>query len=116
MDRLGQVFINLIANAQKYCGAGKPELVIRTTQLGDTVQIDFVDNGIGIAKGSQELIFEKFSRLPDQATDGGAGLGLAICREIMHQLGGHISYLPGQGGAAFRVILPLAAIEARAAE
>ena len=37
-----------------------------------------------------------------------AGLGLAICREIMQRLGGEITYLPGQGGAAFRVSLPLA--------
>ena len=38
---------------------------------------------------------------------GGSGLGLAICREIMHRLGGDISYLPGQGGAAFRISLPV---------
>ena len=36
----------------------------------------------------------------------GAGLGLAICREIMLRLGGGIAYLPGQGGSAFRVTLP----------
>jgi signal transduction histidine kinase len=38
---------------------------------------------------------------------GGAGLGLAIVREIMTNLGGSITYLPGQRGAAFRVMLPL---------
>ncbi|MBL6790306.1 MAG: ATP-binding protein, partial [Rhodobacteraceae bacterium] len=38
---------------------------------------------------------------------GGAGLGLAICKEIMQRLGGDISYLPGQGGAGFRILLPL---------
>jgi hypothetical protein len=38
---------------------------------------------------------------------GGAGLGLAICREIMVNLGGSIAYLPGQGGAAFRVAVPV---------
>ena len=35
-----------------------------------------------------------------------AGLGLAICKEIMANLGGEITYLPGQGGAAFRIVLP----------
>jgi signal transduction histidine kinase len=58
------------------------------------------------APENQALIFEKFARLTDHAKAGGAGLGLAICREIMLRLGGSITYLPGQGGAAFRVILP----------
>jgi signal transduction histidine kinase len=80
------------------------------------VEIDFVDNGSGIPKNSQDLIFEKFSRLSDQAAAGGAGLGLAICREIMHRLGGTVSYLPGQGGAAFRVSMPSGRTSARAAE
>ncbi|MGC1487716.1 MAG: ATP-binding protein, partial [Albidovulum sp.] len=50
--------------------------------------------------------FEKFARLTDTSRAGGAGLGLAICREIMVNLGGSVGYLPGQGGAAFRVTIP----------
>ncbi|MHC0054470.1 ATP-binding protein [Actibacterium sp. D379-3] len=107
-DRLSQVFINLIANAQKYCDAETPELRIRVRRSGRDVAVDFVDNGNGIPKKSQDIIFEKFSRLSDRNAAGGAGLGLAICREIMLKLGGGIAYLPGQGGAAFRVSLPLA--------
>jgi signal transduction histidine kinase len=53
------------------------------------------------------MIFEKFARVGGDKA-GGAGRGFAICREIMHRLGGDITYLPGQGGAAFRVSLPLA--------
>ena len=102
-DRLSQVFINLISNAGKYCNATPPELVISVRSHSDFAEIDFIDNGAGIPEKSQNLIFEKFSRLSDQAAAGGAGLGLAICREIMKNLGGTISYLPGQGGAAFRV-------------
>ena len=75
-------------------------------RLGAGLAVDFVDNGRGIAAENQELIFEKFSRLGDTSHAGGAGLGLAICREIMDRLGGSIAYLPGQGGAAFRVTLP----------
>ena len=106
-DRLAQVFINLISNARKYCDAARPELRISVRQKGARVVVDFIDNGGGIPKDSQALIFEKFARLTDQTRAGGAGLGLAICREIMANLGGSISYLPGQGGAAFRVTLPL---------
>ena len=55
---------------------------------------------------SQQLIFEKFSRVsPEKA--GGAGLGLAICREIMQRLDGDVQYLHGHPGGAFRVSLPL---------
>ncbi|WP_444460471.1 ATP-binding protein [Rhodobacter capsulatus] len=106
-DRLVQVFINLISNARKYCGAERAVLRIEVKKRGKLVQIDFCDNGAGIPKAAQGLIFEKFSRLTDTSKAGGAGLGLAICREIMANLGGSIDYLPGQGGAAFRVTLPL---------
>ncbi|MEZ5754293.1 MAG: ATP-binding protein [Paracoccaceae bacterium] len=106
-DRLVQVFINLISNARKYCDAAAPELRITVRQKAGRVSVDFVDNGSGIPKQSQAIIFEKFARLTDQTRAGGAGLGLAICREVMANLGGTITYLPGQGGAAFRVMLPL---------
>jgi len=106
-DRLAQVFINIIANARKYCIAKNPVLTISVTELaGDILQIDFVDNGPGIPPENQAVIFEKFSRLSDQSHAGGAGLGLAICKEIVHSLGGNISYVPGQGGAAFRLEMP----------
>jgi signal transduction histidine kinase len=114
-DRVVQVFINLIANARKYCDAAAPELRVVVRQRGGRVTVDFIDNGRGIAKEAQGLIFEKFARLTDQTRAGGAGLGLAICREVMATLGGTVSYLPGQGGAAFRVMLPLRIDRATAA-
>ena len=106
-DRLVQVFINLVSNARKYCDADSPELTVRVRRRNGRVDVDFIDNGSGIPKKSQSIIFEKFSRLTDTSRAGGAGLGLAICREIMANLGGTIEYLPGQGGAAFRVSLPV---------
>lgn len=106
-DRLLQVLINLIANARKYCTADTPELRIAVRQSAATgTEIDISDNGQGIAPEHQTLIFEKFSRLEASGRAGGAGLGLAICHEIMQFLGGAITYLPGQGGAAFRISLP----------
>jgi Na+/proline symporter/nitrogen-specific signal transduction histidine kinase len=106
-DRLLQVLINVVSNARKYCDAARPVLGIRVLRLyPGGAQIDIYDNGAGIEAGRQGLIFEKFARLNDPSRAGGAGLGLAICREIMAVLGGDIAYLPGQGGAAFRITLP----------
>ncbi|MDO5606380.1 MAG: ATP-binding protein [Paracoccus sp. (in: a-proteobacteria)] len=105
-DRLLQVLINLISNARKYCDAPRPVLTIRVRRTRDAIQIDVMDNGSGIAPDQQDLVFEKFSRLNDPARAGGAGLGLAISREVMAALGGTITYLPGHDGAAFRLELP----------
>ncbi|MFT4015265.1 MAG: ATP-binding protein [Paracoccus sp. (in: a-proteobacteria)] len=106
-DRLLQVLINVIANARKYCDAPAPEIRIQTRRLRDGgVEIDIADNGKGIPPEHEALIFEKFARLDDPARAGGAGLGLAICREVMQFLGGAISYLPTEGGALFRITLP----------
>lgn len=106
-DRLTQVFINLISNAQKYCDANTPTLTILVTQNQGQIDVDFVDNGQGIPRDQQDNIFEKFYRLSDYSSAGSAGLGLAICREVMARLGGTVSYVPGQAGTAFRVSLPI---------
>ena len=105
LDRLSQVFINLIVNARKYCEADDPELEIRVTDDSGLLVIDFIDNGRGVGTEAQDVIFEKFARASDGGA-GGTGLGLAISRQIMTRLGGEISYLPGHAGAAFRVVLP----------
>ncbi len=106
LDRLAQVFINLVANAQKYCRADLPQLAINVQQKGKTLNIDFIDNGKGIDADSQAVIFEKFFRISGVEGEG-AGLGLAICHEIMTRLGGSISYLPNREGTGFRVSLPI---------
>jgi len=107
LDRLVQVFVNVIANAQKYCTVQDPVLRINLHRLEDGRNvIDFVDNGCGISVENQSMIFEKFARFEDEGQAGGAGLGLAICREILGRLGGEIKYDGQQNGAAFRVTLP----------
>ncbi|WP_293452211.1 ATP-binding protein [Planktotalea sp.] len=104
-DRLSQVFINILSNSQKYCDVADPTLTIKVFESEDLVTVDFIDNGSVIAADMRDVIFEKFSRVGETKA-GGAGLGLAICREIMNRLGGEILYLPGQGGSAFRVQFP----------
>ena len=108
LDRLTQVFINIISNAHKYCDADEPELQIKVTAVGDKVSVDFMDNGSGIPEEARATVFEKFARVSTDKA-GGAGLGLAICREIVQRLGGQISYIDGRQGGAFRVSLPVKA-------
>jgi len=111
-DRLAQVFINLISNAQKYCDAIAPELTISVRQSGGRLQVEFADNGTGIPKRQQALIFEKFARADTAKGAPGAGLGLAISREIMARLGGGLSYVPSDQGTRFRVRLPARVLRA----
>ncbi|AHM05633.1 Sensor histidine kinase [Roseibacterium elongatum DSM 19469] len=111
-DRLAQVFINLISNAQKYCDADRPELTITVAARGRQVEIEFADNGSGIPPRQQALIFEKFARLDTAKGAPGAGLGLAISREIMARLGGDLAYVPTGAGTRFRVRLPARALKA----
>jgi signal transduction histidine kinase len=70
------------------------------------------DDGPGVPEGDRERVFERFVRLDDARArdDGGAGLGLAIVREIVSRHGGTITLgdAPG-GGALFTVRLPTAA-------
>lgn len=112
-DRLAQVFINLISNAQKYCEAEAPRLTITMRETARNLEVEFADNGAGIPERQRSLIFEKFVRLDGTRPAQGAGLGLAISRKIMQRLGGGLHYVPSEGGAVFLVRLPKA--EARAA-
>lgn len=105
IDRLVQVFINLVSNARKYCDAAEPALTIRVSRSDTGLWIDFVDNGSGIDPEVQSVIFEKFFRVSGAEAEG-VGLGLAICQEIMLRLGGQVQYLPNKQGTAFRVSLP----------
>ena len=63
LDRLNQVFINLITNAQKYCDADEPTLTVEVLLSDEIVSIVFADNGTPIPVSSRAVIFEKFARI-----------------------------------------------------
>jgi CheY-like chemotaxis protein len=72
----------------------------------DTVELSVSDSGPGIAPELRERIFERF--FTTKAVGGGTGLGLAICRDIVSAHGGRIgAHASAQGGALFRVELPV---------
>ena len=105
-DRIRHVFINLLTNASKYSPAGsKITLYARSADEG-FLRFGVVDNGPGIAEAFQARVFERFFRIPGQ-TKKGAGLGLAICREIVVAHGGSIACASAPGlGCDFHFLLP----------
>ncbi len=105
-DRIRHVFINLLTNASKYSPAGSAITLYARCADEGFLRFGVVDNGPGIAEAYQARVFERFFRIPGQ-TKKGAGLGLAICREIVVAHGGSIacSSVPGQG-CDFHFLLP----------
>jgi signal transduction histidine kinase len=97
-----QVFINLISNAQKYCDARRRSCGSRSRRARARWRLSSPTTGKGIPDRQQSLIFEKFARLDTAKGAPGAGLGLAISREIMGRLGGSLTYQPGRAGTRFR--------------
>ena len=109
-DKLRQVMTNLLDNAVKYSPDGG---VVRVslTQTGTRVRIRVEDTGLGIPAVEHARIFEKFFRLDPNLTRGvgGTGLGLYICRELVHRMHGRIWVVSdGRKGSAFVVELPVA--------
>ena len=106
-DRLRQVLTNLIDNAIKYSPAGG-EVEVRAYPENGRVRVDVRDQGPGIAKEDQKLIFEKFGRVTGSGARPGTGLGLFIARSIAEAHGGalEVHSSPDQG-ATFTLELPL---------
>jgi two-component system, NtrC family, sensor histidine kinase KinB len=109
-DRVDHVFDNLIMNAIQHTGR---DGTIRLTADadGDRVRFAVRDTGEGIPPEHLSHIFDKFYRVPSSKHSGGAGLGLAIVREIITAHGGRIDVTSEPGkGTTFTFLLP-AAIE-----
>ncbi len=107
-DRLVQVLTNLLSNAIKYSPAGG-EIRIISEREGAEIRVGIRDQGIGIAPDALEKIFEPYFRAsgPEARSIEGAGLGLAIARQIIQMHGGRIwaESAPGKG-STFWFTLP----------
>jgi signal transduction histidine kinase len=115
-DRVMQVMLNLLSNAAKFCSPGEGRVSITLAVLPDGLQVDVQDNGIGISEADQKVIFDKFRQVGDTLTakPQGTGLGLPICRQIIHHFGGRLWVRSRPGaGATFSFTIPLAGAAAR---
>jgi len=102
-----QVLMNLMENALRYTPEKTAIHISAHSQLS-SVKVSVADEGMGIPKGCEHKLFEKFYRVKNEATQSGVGLGLAICRSIIEAHGGTISAKNlSAGGAEFSFVIPL---------
>ncbi len=114
--RLTQVFNNLIGNALNFARNGVVEAGLRAVADGDRIRLEarIRDDGTGIAAERLDTIFEPFMQASGQ---GGAGLGLAICRQVIDRMGGRLwaENNPGRGATfAFDLEVERTQVEAAA--
>jgi two-component system sensor histidine kinase BaeS len=104
-DRLRQLFSNLLENTMRYttAGGGVQISLIPTPKV---LTIDFFDTGPGVPPEHLPRLFERFYRgdASRNRAYGGAGLGLAICRNIVEAHGGQISAVPSPLGGLWLII------------
>ncbi len=109
--RLGQVFVNLIANAADSIAEGDPDrncIRLTTYDMADArVAIEVADTGGGIAEPIRGHVFEPF--VTTKTVGAGSGLGLSICHGIVATFAGEIALVhTSPAGSTFRVVLPAA--------
>jgi len=106
-DKLARVFDNLLRNAFAYSYPGT-EISIIAREVGEWIEIVFCNHGDTIPKESLDTIFEKFYRMDGarSSSTGGAGLGLAIAKEIVELHDGRISVTSADNETRFIVVLP----------
>jgi len=101
---LKRAIINLLANAEHFSPRGG-SVTIRCASEKDSAIVEIIDEGPGVPDGEKERIFEMFVT----NREGGTGLGLALAKTAIENCGGKIGVENRtEGGACFRMVLPLA--------
>ncbi|MEA3338395.1 MAG: GAF domain-containing sensor histidine kinase [Chloroflexota bacterium] len=108
-DGLDRIFVNLVGNAVKYTPSGG-SVTVAMQRLEDGIEVQVIDDGIGIPEEALPRLFEEFYRAPNaKASDEvGTGLGLAIVQDLVERYGGRIEVESRVGqGSTFAVTFPL---------
>lgn len=108
LERVTQIFVNLIGNAIKFTDKGRVDVVVSNSDNGLNISVS--DTGIGISTVAQKKLFQPFTQADRSSSRNyeGTGLGLAICRRLVELMGGTISLESELGkGTVFHVLLPL---------
>ncbi|ACG77080.1 sensor histidine kinase/response regulator [Phenylobacterium zucineum HLK1] len=108
--RLRQILNNLVGNGLKFTGAGGVHVRLTARTEGDCVRLAGAvsDSGPGVPPERLETIFQPFQQTEEGVRRGGAGLGLAVCRQIVQRMDGTIQARNRpEGGAEFAFETPL---------
>ena len=112
-DLLGRLFLNLLDNAIKHSPEGGV-VTVAMRRLGPECEVTVTDTGPGVPAAARHQIFERFFRVDaarsrsQRSATSGAGLGLAIARQIADMHGGRLELIAsGPGRTEFRFILPI---------
>jgi len=106
-ERLGQVFDNLLSNADRFAPPATPIGIEVTHEQGGLATIRVSDRGPGIPVELRDRIFERFFRGKNEGNTGGTGLGLAIVKGLVEAHAGTVAVENGpQSGATIRFTLP----------
>lgn len=105
---LGRIVTELLNNACKYTPPGE-SIVVHVSTRDDMATFTVTNSGVEIPARELPYIFDKFYRVPsaDPWKQGGTGLGLALIKGLVHQLGGKIQVMSENNQTQFRVALPI---------
>ena len=115
--RIKQVFNNLISNALKFTQSGGVEVTLSCVREDILLEVEgeVRDTGSGVPADRLSQIFQPFSQTEAGLREGGAGLGLSICRQLIEQMGGQIEARLNEGpGTTFCFRIPLYDVPATA--
>ena len=101
-DKFDRIMLNLLSNAIKFTGAGgRIQIRLQDGRDNETVVIAVEDNGPGIPRGKQDIIFERFRQADESPWKGagGCGLGLSLVKSLVELHGGRVwvESVPGRG-------------------
>jgi signal transduction histidine kinase len=111
-DRIGQVFTNIIGNAVKFTRKGSITATTHVNSDSNTIEISISDTGGGIPEDILPNLFGKFvTKNVADTNKEGTGLGLYISKSIVNAHGGTVEAYNSNGGATFRIVLPINAAD-----
>jgi two-component system, NtrC family, sensor histidine kinase KinB len=107
-DKINWVLNNFLTNAIRYAPF-RSQILIEVKNVDTRISFSVSDKGQGIEEAYQDRIFERYFQVPGRSDKKGSGIGLAICKEFIEAMGGHVWVKSQIGeGSTFGFDIPIA--------